>query len=229
MPNSIKNIRAILFDFGGTLDHDGLPWKERFYEIYRSMGFSWSEEEFAPHFYASDDFLTEQTLKRAHYKPMLLRQVRLVLKHAGVKNEEAAQRVSARFYADSFRVLKRNAPILKRLSQKFALGIVSNFYGNLPVLIKEIGYAPYFKVVADSSRVGALKPEAKIFNYALKRLKSSPGETLFVGDSPHRDMAGAKALGLPHLRIVPPNVKVKLCCRQDCKITSLTQLPSLLS
>jgi hypothetical protein len=32
------NDRAILFDFGGTLDADGLPWKERVYRLFSDEG-----------------------------------------------------------------------------------------------------------------------------------------------------------------------------------------------
>ena len=31
-------IETLLFDFGGTLDADGVAWKERFYALYRAEG-----------------------------------------------------------------------------------------------------------------------------------------------------------------------------------------------
>src|SRR6201996_2201252 len=50
-------IKTLLFDFGGTLDSDGVAWKERFYAFYRSEGLDISAEAFAPAFYAADDAL----------------------------------------------------------------------------------------------------------------------------------------------------------------------------
>jgi hypothetical protein len=41
-----RQIETLLFDFGGTLDADGVAWKERFHAHYRAEGLdmtSWSE------------------------------------------------------------------------------------------------------------------------------------------------------------------------------------------
>ena len=47
-------IKTLLFDFGGTLDADGVAWKERFHTLYRAEGLSLDSETFAPAFYAAD-------------------------------------------------------------------------------------------------------------------------------------------------------------------------------
>ena len=31
-------VETLLFDFGGTLDADGVAWKERFFTLYRAEG-----------------------------------------------------------------------------------------------------------------------------------------------------------------------------------------------
>ncbi len=33
---------SVLFDFGGTLDADGIPWKERFFRLYQAEGLALS-------------------------------------------------------------------------------------------------------------------------------------------------------------------------------------------
>ena len=48
---------AVLFDFGGTLDADGLPWKERVYRLFRDEGAVVTRDRFDPAFYAADDAL----------------------------------------------------------------------------------------------------------------------------------------------------------------------------
>ncbi|HUJ96829.1 MAG TPA: hypothetical protein VLV85_01230, partial [Stellaceae bacterium] len=48
-------VETLLFDFGGTLDADGVAWKERFYAYYRAEGLDMTAEAFAPVFYAADD------------------------------------------------------------------------------------------------------------------------------------------------------------------------------
>ena len=48
-------VKTLLFDFGGTLDADGVEWKERFHALYRAEGLNLDGEAFAPAFYAADD------------------------------------------------------------------------------------------------------------------------------------------------------------------------------
>src|SRR5579872_2660390 len=55
--HKVHAIETVLFDFGGTLDADGVAWKERFYALYRDEGLNVSAEAFAPVFYAADDAL----------------------------------------------------------------------------------------------------------------------------------------------------------------------------
>ena len=38
----MEPIETLLFDFGGTLDADGVAWKERFHTLYRSEGLDMS-------------------------------------------------------------------------------------------------------------------------------------------------------------------------------------------
>ena len=54
-----------------------------------------------------------------------------------------------------------------------------------------------------SSQVGYAKPDAGIFQAALTRHKLSPEETLFVGDTPDADVAGAKGAGIKGVLLDP--------------------------
>ena len=73
-------LKAILFDFGGTLDSDGIPWKERFYPLYLQEGVDWDFPSFERFFFTSDDSLTEEGLDRVDYETMLFEQVSRVLR-----------------------------------------------------------------------------------------------------------------------------------------------------
>ncbi|MCY3866213.1 MAG: HAD family hydrolase [Chloroflexi bacterium] len=43
---------------------------------------------------------------------------------------------------------------------------------------------------------GYLKPDKRIFNCALERMGTSPAETVFIGDNPEADIAGALSVGM---------------------------------
>src|SRR5262245_58742903 len=50
-------IETLLFDFGGTLDADGVAWKERFFSFYRAEGLDLAADAFESSFFAADDRL----------------------------------------------------------------------------------------------------------------------------------------------------------------------------
>jgi len=220
--------KAILFDFGGTLDSDGVPWKERFFPLYREAGIDWDLPTFERLFRASDNSLTEERLGEVGYEAMLLEQVSRVLRNGDRYDALLARRISDRFYSDSLCCLNRNRPLLERLSERYHLGIVSNFYGNLGFLCEEIGYDEFFDAVIDSARVGITKPHAGIFEAGLERLGCSPQQAVFVGDNPVRDMRAARALAMPHVWLNTLHPDRQPCCEDDQVIRSLTELAEIL-
>src|SRR5215471_16577488 len=52
-----ESVETLLFDFGGTLDANGVAWKERFYAFYRAEGLDMAADAFEPSFFAADDSL----------------------------------------------------------------------------------------------------------------------------------------------------------------------------
>lgn len=223
-----SRLKAILFDFGGTLDSDGVPWKERFYPLYREVGVDWDLTGFEKFFYASDDSLTAEKLDTVGYEAMLLEQVTRVLRNGDSYDAVLARRISDRFYSDSLHCLNRNKPLLGMLSERYRLGMVSNFYGNLEFLCGEIGYDRFFTAVIDSARVGMAKPHAGIFRAALERLGCEPDQAVFVGDNPVRDMGGARALAMPHIWLNALQTDREPCCEGDPVIRSLAELREIL-
>ncbi len=229
MDKSFRNIKALLFDFGGTLDADGLTWKEQFYPIYQKFGFDWTEETFAPYFYFADDTITEKKLKNMPFEKTIRLQVGLLLKKAGKYDKKLSERIADEYLAMSRANLKRNKPLLLNLRKKYRLGIVSNFYGNLPAILKEEGYDKIFDAIIDSNRVGFMKPDPEIFQEALDQLEASPQGSLFIGDSFKRDMLGAKGMGMRHILVLHKNTKGwKTCCPEDRTIQSVQDLAGIL-
>lgn len=222
--------KALLFDFGGTLDDDGRPWLERFRPLWREAGARHPEAVLDRAFYDADDNLP----KRHDLKGLdLAATVALQCADTGAVllpgDPAAAARVAERYVAQSRAALARNMPMLKRLARRFKLGIVSNFYGNLSGILEAEGLSHLFGAVADSGQIGVEKPEAAIFNWALSRLGVTACETWMVGDSLKRDMAGAERLGMPHVWLAGPAPKTPPCCADARVLVSLTELEALLA
>jgi putative hydrolase of the HAD superfamily len=81
------------------------------------------------------------------------------------------------------------------------LAVVSNFDGRLLSICRGLGIADTFDVIVMSARAGFAKPDACIFDVALRGLGIGPGEVLHVGDSAREDVAGAQAAGLRALLV----------------------------
>ncbi len=216
--------RALLFDFGGTLDAEGVPWKDRFFEAARREGLDVAQAEFDPAFYGATDCLEgkipglglRETVERiADGLASRLRRESVLLR-----------RVGERFTNDSLRQLAESAALLARLSGRYRIGIVSNFYGNLQSVLDETGLSPAVSVAVDSTLAGVKKPDPRIFQAALDVLEVAPAEAIFVGDSLRRDMAGARAMGMRHVWLRPESAAGNgaPCCPEDRVIARLAEL-----
>lgn len=204
----------MLFDFGGTLDSDGVAWKERFHALYRAEGLDMPAEAFAPAFHAADDALVGALAPSTGLKETVMRltanlEAELARRGAGERDKSAArgERVASRFLSDTSDAFARNRPVLEALGGRYRLGIVSNFYGNLEGVCESVGLASLFGVMADSERVGAGKPEPAIFHAALSALDAGPETAVMVGDSLRRDGEGARRLGMGFIWIAPTEVQ----------------------
>jgi FMN phosphatase YigB (HAD superfamily) len=86
--------------------------------------------------------------------------------------------------------------MLVRLRGRARVGVVSNFYGNLDVLLEEGGLAPLLHAVVESARVGVEKPDPAIYRLAADRLALLPEDVVMVGDNFDRDVRAARRVGM---------------------------------
>jgi HAD superfamily hydrolase (TIGR01509 family) len=221
--------QGILLDFGGTLDADGLTWKERFFRLFREEGLSIAPTAFDPHFYAADDALVGTLPETLGLRDSVGRLARDLAARLGLDAGRVGGRVAARFLDDALARLDANRAVLGRLRERYRLGVVSNFYGNLEAVCDDAGIRPLFDVIVDSARVGYTKPDARIFRCAVDALGLAFSQAMLVGDSPTRDMAGARAVGMAHVWLVEADGSARNpCCAGDRVIHTLKDLEGLL-
>jgi putative hydrolase of the HAD superfamily len=220
--------KALLFDFGGTLDADGVPWKERFFRLWTAMGEDVPRERFDQAFYLADDALVGNLPSELSLAETVERLASGVAENLGTRNSAVAARVAGRFCADARESLARSAEILERLKGRWKLGIVSNFYGNLASVCEEAKLGHLLDAAVDSAAVGCCKPDPAIFRAALEKLGAEPSETVFIGDSRERDMAGARGLEMRHVLMAPDAATGRGCCPGDAVISRLSDLEEVL-
>ena len=220
-------MKSLLFDYGGTLDADGTTWLERFHPMYKEAGLDIPKDRFERAFYDSDDNLhARHALKGLDLDQTVRLQVEDVLKALAPGRTDLIDPIAGRFVADCRGQFKRLTPVLERLSKRYRLGIVSNFYGNLEGILTAEGLRPLFCVVADSGVLGVSKPDAAIFLHAAKAVSAPPEDCVMVGDSIKRDMAGAAGVGMKKALI---SVAVETPrAGQDWTIRSVVELEAIL-
>ena len=73
--------------------------------------------------------------------------------------------------------------------------MVSNFYGNLPTILRTYGMADLFDAVIESAVVGVRKPDPAIWQLGLDAAGCKPSEAVAIGDSYSKDILPAHSLG----------------------------------
>jgi FMN phosphatase YigB (HAD superfamily) len=113
------------------------------------------------------------------------------------------------------------------VARGYGLGILSNGWTQLQHLKAQLIGFP--GPVLASEEIDAWKPEKKAFEIALSRFSMDAPTTMYVGDNPAVDIAGAKAAGLLAAwadldgAAYPAGIT-----RPDLTVTDLAQLPELL-
>lgn len=94
---------------------------------------------------------------------------------------------------------KEYAAALYRLRQRFTLGAVIDIWAPKTAWLKEFegaGISGLFSATSFSSDHGMVKPSPKPFELVLSQLRMASSEAIVVGDSPSRDLGGAKSAGI---------------------------------
>ena len=192
----------MLFDFGGTLDADGVHWSPRFHAAYRGVGGGLDFAAFDSFFKASDEALTRLPgIRTLGFRAAIDAQARLVV--GLLPDRVDASALAQRLHAEALEIVARNRPILERLARRYRLGVVSNFTGNLRPCLEELGLARFFAVLSDSAVLGWSKPDPRIFAHTLATLQALPQRAWMVGDNFEADIRGAASLGLRTCWLAP--------------------------
>ena len=100
-------------------------------------------------------------------------------------------------YRTELEKLYDEAPaVIKALSQKYELGIIANQLDGLKERLQSFDLLKYFKYIISSWDLKVMKPDIRIFEYALDKTNCSPQETYMIGDRLDNDILPAKSLGM---------------------------------
>ena len=116
---------------------------------------------------------------------------------------------------------------LSYLKNKYDLHIITNGFNEVQFIkLEHSALAPFFTQVITSEAANSKKPEAAIFEYALKLTKAKASESIMIGDSLEQDIVGARNFGMAQV-FFNPN-KIKHAEQVSFEITALDELRELL-
>jgi FMN phosphatase YigB (HAD superfamily) len=94
-----------------------------------------------------------------------------------------------------------SSEVLAELVTRYKLGIIANQELGSEKRLDKFGLLKYFDIIVASAEVGVSKPDQQIFQIAIERSGTAPGEIVMIGDRPDNDIYPAKRLGMCTIRV----------------------------
>lgn len=182
-------IKAIIFDLGNVLIHfDARLAARRFaYQAKVPVGKVWG------HFFTSR---AEKAYTRGEIS------TREFFRHAKEAfDSKIDYKTFSRLWNDIFWENKSICPILKKLSRRYPLYLISNTNAlHFDYVRKKYPHIfKHFRRTFPSHWVGHRKPDPRIYRKVLKACRLRPGQTVFIDDMPHF-VKSAKRVGMNGIR-----------------------------
>jgi putative hydrolase of the HAD superfamily len=211
MSDPISNVRAVLFDAGGTLVHVRPSVGAVYSDTASRYGVEISKERLDPAFRSAwkrlrpqhghaSPFRTSEADERAWWRKL----VETIFADVGAR-DAFADRFDPFFdelyevfaLPDVWNVFDDVVPTLDALNRAgIRCAVVSNWDSRLPRLLTALALAEQFEFVLTSAETGFSKPHPAIFEAAVSRLELPAQQVVNIGDSFVEDVEGAEAAGL---------------------------------
>jgi len=201
--------KGFIFDYGGTIDTRGCHWGKKIWHAYQNLQVPVSEENYRQAYVYAERMLGRNPIIQSSYtfKKTLEVKLRIQMDYLSDNHLFYEECISSKMvanllttiYEDVCKTVADSKKVLEALAKKYPISLVSNFYGNIEVVLEEFGLSKLFKHVIESAVVGVRKPDPHIFTLGVESLDLQPADVVVVGDSFTKDIlpavkAGCKAV-----------------------------------
>lgn len=206
-----KPLRAVLFDWDGTLLNSFHADANAYVQMFRALGISWNLAKLTQHY--SPDW---HNVYRAAELPM--------------ERWTEADRLWRRFYRLERPQLHTGARhVVQTLAKRFRLGLVSSGSSlRVRSQVRALGLEPLFAVSIFGDKVPRRKPHPLQLQLAIHELGCDPGCCIYIGDAPEdvrmARRAGVAVVGVLEHSPVPVRLRES---RPDALIKTINSLPEL--
>lgn len=197
-------VKGLLFDYGGTLDTAGCHWGKMLWHAYERQHVPVTEAQFREAYIYAERTLGKNPIIQPTYTFHKTLEVKVRIEFEDLINKGLMdpkecgayeKAVVDDLYEKVVETTTESGRVLQQLKGRYRIALVSNFYGNINVVLDEFGLAQYFDDVIESAVVGVRKPDARIYEIGAERLGLAPEDIAVIGDSVKKDILPAKRIG----------------------------------
>jgi len=181
-------IKAVFFDWGHTFTSSGfIEAKEKVENLLKPHNLTW--DDFYPYL---RNLYHLRSFGKIESDEEMFNLLGKIFRKENLPFERIIKAI-----IDSNIIPQENIEIVKEIKKNYKVGLLTNNVQEwVEKVLKNYGLENLFDALIVSSRVGARKPEAKIYYFALKALSVNPKETVFISDELSEDLIGAKGCGI---------------------------------
>ena len=186
--------KGYIFDYGGTLDTGGKHWGMLLWHAFERHQVPVSESQFRDAYVYAERTLGRNKIIQPTDTFLQTLKAKVQLELTYLNNESYTDAI----VSDVYERTKSQTALSRRVLMQMKASpmvLVSNFYGNISVVLQEFGLDGIFAEVIESAVVGIRKPDPQIFLLGVDALGMKPEEVTVVGDSLEKDIIPAKRAG----------------------------------
>jgi putative hydrolase of the HAD superfamily len=199
----IDKAKAIILDYGGTIDTNGVHWSAVLRMAYNTLNIPVSDLMFRNAYIHGERTLATRRIIEPHHnfwhvlRFKAAEQIKFLIAQEVLQPRHIALAPNIADWCYAYAQIAVNAaiPALKQLSDIRALVLVTNFYGNIRAVLEDFHLATFFPHIVESATAGVRKPDPSIFRMGALAAGCDPWETIVVGDSYEKDIAPAASIG----------------------------------
>lgn len=215
MINNKKHYTHLFFDLDRTLwdfdtsSHQTFVYLFEKYDL-KNAGIL-SFDEFSKVYHKHNDYYWD-LYRKGELTKDILRGIRFqaTFESFGIENRELIKNISEDYLYHSPRnvfLFPNTHKTLEYLYQKVELHLITNGFEEVQeIKMQSSDLRKYFKTIVTSEEAGVKKPDARIFEFALKRAKAEVVDSLMIGDDLDVDIEGARQFGMDTVFFNPEKI-----------------------
>ena len=202
-------IRGVLFDYGGTVDSNGVHWAEVIWQAYQATNVRLTKEMFREAYVHGERTLGKNPIIQPHHTFGDMMRLKIEIQFEWLRSNllfpagndaqdcdlEFKQRITDYCYSYARASVEKARLVIELMASKYPLAMVTNFYGNMRAVLSDFRIDHLFPIIIESAVVGVRKPDPQIFRLGVEALQLQSSEVVVIGDSYDKDIVPAKTVG----------------------------------